>query len=146
VQFLLCVVSFNPLSLLFLFIPMSTSSDISGFSGNKLTKSSEKPTFSQTCNLLSQYLKEKKGSFEGLNLHKPCTPETNGKLIYFEFSSYSFGLDYSQKLVKQSIISFHFRYFPLFFSIRLQLGYLSFLFLFLFNLQGHHLVHLLTLE
>lgn len=57
---------------------MSTSSDISGFSGNKLIKSSEKPTFSQTCNLLSQYLKEKKGSFEGLNLHNACTPETNG--------------------------------------------------------------------
>ncbi|KEH32425.1 jasmonate zim-domain protein [Medicago truncatula] len=54
---------------------MSTSSDISGLSGNKLTKSSEKPTFSQTCNLLRQYLKEKKGSFEGFNLH---TPETNG--------------------------------------------------------------------
>ncbi|WJX96439.1 hypothetical protein P8452_77646 [Trifolium repens] len=54
---------------------MSTSSQYSAFSGNN--KSSEKSTFSQTCNLLSQYIKEK-GTFGTLSLQNPCTLQPNG--------------------------------------------------------------------
>ncbi|OIW18765.1 hypothetical protein TanjilG_13517 [Lupinus angustifolius] len=53
---------------------MSSSSEISGVSGQKPP---EKSTFSQTCSLLSQYLKEK-GSFGDLTLGMTCTTETNG--------------------------------------------------------------------
>ncbi|KAE9602503.1 hypothetical protein Lal_00049993 [Lupinus albus] len=52
---------------------MSSSSEISGVSGEKPP---EKSTFSQTCSLLSQYLKEK-GSFGDLTLGMTCTTETN---------------------------------------------------------------------
>jgi jasmonate ZIM domain-containing protein len=55
---------------------MSTSSQYSTFSGNN-NKSSEKSTFSQTCNLLSQYIKEK-GSFGTLSLQNPCTLQPTG--------------------------------------------------------------------
>ncbi|KAK7363325.1 hypothetical protein VNO77_05464 [Canavalia gladiata] len=57
---------------------MSSSSEYSGFSGHLPTKSpAEKSSFSQTCSLLSQYLKEK-GSFGDLTLGMTCTVDTNG--------------------------------------------------------------------
>ncbi|KAK7265462.1 hypothetical protein RJT34_33082 [Clitoria ternatea] len=57
---------------------MSSSSVYSGFSGHMPPKSApEKNKFSQTCSLLSQYLKEK-GSFGDLTLGISCTAETNG--------------------------------------------------------------------
>ncbi|XP_061361747.1 protein TIFY 10A-like [Gastrolobium bilobum] len=56
---------------------MSSSSEYSGFSGNQPAKSQEKSSFSQTCSLLSQYLKEK-GSFGDLTLGITCNTETNG--------------------------------------------------------------------
>ncbi|ESW26556.1 hypothetical protein PHAVU_003G129200 [Phaseolus vulgaris] len=56
---------------------MSTSSEYSGFSGNQTANSSsEKSTFSQTCSLLSQYLKEN-GTFGDLTLGMTCTVEAN---------------------------------------------------------------------
>ncbi|KAK6944719.1 CO/COL/TOC1, conserved site [Dillenia turbinata] len=64
---------------------MSSSSEFSDsgrFSGQRPVKSpSEKSSFSQTCNLLSQYLKEKKGSFGELSLGINCNvvePNFNG--------------------------------------------------------------------
>ncbi|KAL2338803.1 hypothetical protein Fmac_013249 [Flemingia macrophylla] len=54
---------------------MSTSSEYSGFSGH--FPPPEKSTFSQTCTLLSQYLKEK-GNFGDLTLGMNCSLETNG--------------------------------------------------------------------
>ncbi|KAI4335184.1 hypothetical protein L6164_013854 [Bauhinia variegata] len=56
---------------------MSTSSEYSEFSSQKPTKLSEKSTFSQTCSLLSQYLKEK-GSFGDLTLGMTCNIEGTG--------------------------------------------------------------------
>ncbi|KAK7328749.1 hypothetical protein VNO77_22868 [Canavalia gladiata] len=56
---------------------MSSSSDYSEFSGQKPAKSPEKSTFSQTCSLLSQYIKEK-GSFGDLTLGMTCNTEPNG--------------------------------------------------------------------
>ncbi|QCD80212.1 CO/COL/TOC1 protein [Vigna unguiculata] len=57
---------------------MSTSSEYSGFSGNRPAKTpADKSTFSQTCSLLSQYLKEK-GTFGDLTLGMTCTAEANG--------------------------------------------------------------------
>ncbi|TKY75376.1 TIFY 10B [Spatholobus suberectus] len=57
---------------------MSSSSGYPGFSGHQPAKSpAEKFTFSQTCSLLGQYLKEK-GSFGDLTLGMTCTVETNG--------------------------------------------------------------------
>ncbi|XP_027366640.1 protein TIFY 10A-like [Abrus precatorius] len=56
---------------------MSTSSDYSEFSGQKPAKSPEKSTFSQTCSLLSQYIKEK-GSFGDLTLGMTCNTEASG--------------------------------------------------------------------
>ncbi|XP_027331175.1 protein TIFY 10A-like [Abrus precatorius] len=57
---------------------MSTSSEYSGFSGHQTAKSPpEKSSFSHTCSLLSQYLKEK-GTFGDLTLGMTCTVETNG--------------------------------------------------------------------
>ncbi|XP_020227971.1 protein TIFY 10A-like [Cajanus cajan] len=53
---------------------MSSSSEYSGFSGHR---PAEKSTFSQTCSLLSQYLKEK-GSFGDLSLGMSCAVEPNG--------------------------------------------------------------------
>ncbi|OIW19346.1 hypothetical protein TanjilG_03480 [Lupinus angustifolius] len=53
---------------------MSSSSEISAVSGQKPP---EKFTFSQTCSLLSQYLKEK-GTFGDLTLGMTCTTETIG--------------------------------------------------------------------
>lgn len=51
---------------------MSTSSEYSEVSGNKPpAKSPEKTTFSQTCSLLSQYIKEK-GCFKDLSLGITC--------------------------------------------------------------------------
>ncbi|KAK7347891.1 hypothetical protein VNO80_22432 [Phaseolus coccineus] len=56
---------------------MSISSEYSGFSGNQTANSpAEKSTFSQTCSLLSQYLKEK-GTFGDLTLGMTCTVEAN---------------------------------------------------------------------
>ncbi|MFQ6638476.1 hypothetical protein Gotur_017041 [Gossypium turneri] len=43
----------------------------------KPARSLEKPSVAQTCNLLSQYLKEK-GSFGGLSLGMTCNVEANG--------------------------------------------------------------------
>ncbi|KAK8503190.1 hypothetical protein V6N13_025950 [Hibiscus sabdariffa] len=48
------------------------------FLGQKPAGSPEKPSFKQTCSLLSQYLKEK-GSFGDLTLGMTCNGETNGK-------------------------------------------------------------------
>ncbi|KAK7388281.1 hypothetical protein VNO78_23095 [Psophocarpus tetragonolobus] len=57
---------------------MSTSSEYSRFSGNPPAKSPpEKFSFSHTCSLLSQYIKEK-GTFRDLNLGITCTLQTNG--------------------------------------------------------------------
>ncbi|KAA8534753.1 hypothetical protein F0562_029805 [Nyssa sinensis] len=59
---------------------MSTSLEFvhSGrFCGQRPTRSLEKSNFSQTCSLLSQYLKEK-GTFGDLNLEMKCYPEGNG--------------------------------------------------------------------
>ncbi|KAE9609937.1 hypothetical protein Lal_00006590 [Lupinus albus] len=53
---------------------MSTLSEISDVSGQKLP---EKSTFSQTCSLLTQYLREK-GSFGDLNFGMTCTTQING--------------------------------------------------------------------
>ncbi|KAJ7956008.1 Tify domain-containing protein/CCT_2 domain-containing protein [Quillaja saponaria] len=53
---------------------MSSSSEYSEFSGQK---SAEKSTFSQTCSLLSQYIKEK-GTFGDLSLGMTCNTEGNG--------------------------------------------------------------------
>ncbi|OIV99710.1 hypothetical protein TanjilG_26048 [Lupinus angustifolius] len=53
---------------------MSTLSEISDVSGQKLP---EKSTFSQTCSLLSQFLREK-GGYGDLNFGMTCTSETNG--------------------------------------------------------------------
>ncbi|KAK2449853.1 protein TIFY 10A [Trifolium repens] len=51
---------------------MSSSSEFSEVSGNKPARSPEKlTTFSQTCNLLSQYIKEK-GCFKDLSLGITC--------------------------------------------------------------------------
>lgn len=41
---------------------------------------SRKPSFSQTCSRLSQYLKEN-GSFGDLTLGMSCKPEVNGKQL-----------------------------------------------------------------
>ncbi|KAK4266069.1 hypothetical protein QN277_027042 [Acacia crassicarpa] len=53
---------------------MSSSSE---FSGQKPAKLPEKPFFSQTCSLLSQYLKEK-GSFGDLSLGMKCSTDAIG--------------------------------------------------------------------
>ncbi|KAE8667092.1 hypothetical protein F3Y22_tig00112452pilonHSYRG00055 [Hibiscus syriacus] len=53
---------------------MSCSSESTGLKPAMLL---EKPSFAQTCNLLSQYLKEK-GSFGDLSLGMTCKVETNG--------------------------------------------------------------------
>ncbi|KAJ1439947.1 protein TIFY 10B-like [Sesbania bispinosa] len=50
---------------------MSSSSEYSEFSGQKPARAPEKSTFSQTCSLLSQYIKEK-GSFGDLTLGITC--------------------------------------------------------------------------
>ncbi|CAL0304815.1 unnamed protein product [Lupinus luteus] len=50
---------------------MSTSSEYSHFSGQKPVRSPEKTTFSHTCTLLSQYIKEK-ATFPDLNLGITC--------------------------------------------------------------------------
>ncbi|CAK8532065.1 unnamed protein product [Lathyrus sativus] len=50
---------------------MSSSSELSEVSGQKPARSPEKTTFSQTCSLLSQYIKEK-GSFKDLSLGMTC--------------------------------------------------------------------------
>ncbi|KAG4959237.1 hypothetical protein AAZX31_13G094800 [Glycine max] len=57
---------------------MSSSSEYLVFSGHHPANSpAEKSTFSQTCSLLSQYIKEK-GTFGDLTLGMTCTAETNG--------------------------------------------------------------------
>ncbi|XP_054790953.1 protein TIFY 10A-like [Prosopis cineraria] len=56
---------------------MSCSSENSEVSDLKLAKSSEQSAFSQTCSLLSQYLKEK-GSFGDLTLGMTCNIEGTG--------------------------------------------------------------------
>ncbi|KAK6248809.1 hypothetical protein QUC31_020374 [Theobroma cacao] len=47
------------------------------FMGQKSARSPDKPSFTQTCSLLSQYLKEK-GSFGDLTLGMTCNVEANG--------------------------------------------------------------------
>ncbi|XVE53950.1 hypothetical protein DITRI_Ditri03aG0043400 [Diplodiscus trichospermus] len=47
------------------------------FMGHKPARSPEKPSFTQTCSLLSQYLKEK-GSFGDLTLGMTCNVDGNG--------------------------------------------------------------------
>lgn len=62
---------------------MSASSENTEISGQKLSRFSEKPSFSQKCSMLSQYLKEK-GSFGDLSLGMTCTTmEPNGKPFDF---------------------------------------------------------------
>uniref|UniRef100_A0A5B7ALI5 Protein TIFY n=2 Tax=Davidia involucrata TaxID=16924 RepID=A0A5B7ALI5_DAVIN len=59
---------------------MSTSSefvDSGRYSGQRLARSPDKSNFSQTCSLLSQYLKEK-GTFGDLSLGMKCNFEGNG--------------------------------------------------------------------
>ncbi|KAI4344634.1 hypothetical protein L6164_011837 [Bauhinia variegata] len=56
---------------------MSSSSEYSEFSSQKPTKLSDKSTFSHTCSLLSQYLKER-GSFGDLTLGMTCNIEGSG--------------------------------------------------------------------
>ncbi|PON54284.1 Jasmonate-zim domain protein [Trema orientale] len=56
---------------------MSASSENTEISGQKPARFSEKPSFSQKCSMLSQYLKEK-GSFGDLSLGMTCTIEPNG--------------------------------------------------------------------
>ncbi|MED6193453.1 hypothetical protein PIB30_019568 [Stylosanthes scabra] len=56
---------------------MSSSSEYSEFSGQKAARSPEKSSFSQTCSLLSQYIKEK-GSFGDLTLGITCNSEPTG--------------------------------------------------------------------
>ncbi|XP_015889048.2 protein TIFY 10A [Ziziphus jujuba] len=53
---------------------MSTSSEIAELSGQKPLKMQEKPSFSQKCSMLSQYLKEN-GSFGDLCLGMTCNME-----------------------------------------------------------------------
>ncbi|XP_019415911.1 PREDICTED: protein TIFY 10A-like [Lupinus angustifolius] len=53
---------------------MSSSSEYSEFSGQKPVKSPEKTSFSHTCSLLSQYMKEK-GSFGDLTIEMTCNKE-----------------------------------------------------------------------
>ncbi|KAL1363981.1 hypothetical protein HN51_012138 [Arachis hypogaea] len=56
---------------------MSSSSEYSEFSGQKPARSPEKSSFSQTCSLLSQYIKEK-GNFGDLTLGITCNTEPSG--------------------------------------------------------------------
>ncbi|CAL0320246.1 unnamed protein product [Lupinus luteus] len=56
---------------------MSSSSEYSEFSGQKPVKSPEKTSFSHTCSLLSQYMKEK-GSFGDLTIEMTCNKEQSG--------------------------------------------------------------------
>ncbi|MED6210356.1 hypothetical protein PIB30_063346 [Stylosanthes scabra] len=56
---------------------MSSSSEYSEFSSQKAARSPEKSSFSQTCSLLSQYIKEK-GSFGDLTLGITCNSEPTG--------------------------------------------------------------------
>ncbi|XP_068659839.1 protein TIFY 10B-like isoform X2 [Aristolochia californica] len=57
---------------------MSGPEDFSGFSGRKMINAPEKSTFSQTCSLLSQYLKEK-GSFGDVSFGMTCSKDDKGK-------------------------------------------------------------------
>ena len=72
---------------------MSSSSEYSEFSGQKQARSPEKSTFSQTCSLLSQYIKEK-GSFGDLTLGMTCNTEPSGTdyQILRNFLFFSFNL------------------------------------------------------
>ncbi|QHO01456.1 Protein TIFY 10A [Arachis hypogaea] len=56
---------------------MSSSSEYSEISGQKPARSPEKSSFSQTCSLLSQYIKEK-GNFGDLTLGITCNTEPSG--------------------------------------------------------------------
>ncbi|KAF2304142.1 hypothetical protein GH714_028022 [Hevea brasiliensis] len=56
---------------------MAGSPEFVEFGGRKAAKSAEKSSFSQTCSLLSQYIKEK-GSFGDLSLGMTCSAEGNG--------------------------------------------------------------------
>ncbi|XP_062148281.1 protein TIFY 10A isoform X2 [Alnus glutinosa] len=55
---------------------MSSSAGFADFSGQRQARAPEKPSFSQKCSLLSQYLKEK-GSFGDLSLGMTCNIEGN---------------------------------------------------------------------
>ncbi|XP_042517873.1 protein TIFY 10A-like [Macadamia integrifolia] len=58
---------------------LSDHSETGSFSGRKTVRLSEKPNFSQTCSLLSQYLKER-GTFGDLmNMGVTCNLEGKGK-------------------------------------------------------------------
>ena len=70
----------------FVCITMSSPMESSDFAATR--RFSRKPSFSQTCSRLSQYLKEN-GSFGDLSLGMACKPEVNGKQRLF-FSSRSF--------------------------------------------------------
>jgi jasmonate ZIM domain-containing protein len=56
---------------------MSSSMECSEFVGSRRF-TGKKPSFSQTCSRLSQYLKEN-GSFGDLSLGMACKPDVNGK-------------------------------------------------------------------
>ncbi|KAE9608179.1 hypothetical protein Lal_00003534 [Lupinus albus] len=56
---------------------MSSSSEYSEFSGQKPVRLPEKTSFSHTCSLLSQYMKEK-GSFGDLTIGMTCNKEQSG--------------------------------------------------------------------
>lgn len=71
---------------------MSSSSDFSEagrFSGQKSAKEQEKSAFSQTCSLLSQYLKEN-GTFGDLSLGMMRNLEANGTILFFHGASKSY--------------------------------------------------------
>ncbi|KAM6599955.1 hypothetical protein CsatA_019564 [Cannabis sativa] len=61
---------------------MSVSSENTEVSAHKSARFSEKPSFSQKCSMLSQYLKEK-GSFGDLSLGMARTIEPNGATMNF---------------------------------------------------------------
>ncbi|KDP33940.1 hypothetical protein JCGZ_07511 [Jatropha curcas] len=56
---------------------MASSPEFVEFAGQKASRSPEKSNFSQTCSLLSQYLKER-GSFGDLSLGMTCNGEGSG--------------------------------------------------------------------
>lgn len=92
---------------------MSSSSDFSDsgrITGQRVpARAPEKSTFSQTCSLLSQYIKEK-GTFGDLSLGMTCSLEGNGR---FSSSSSSLVLAFCfctlPKVVSFFLLTFSFR-------------------------------------
>ena len=68
---------------------MSNSPEFSDFAGRKSGKLPDRSNFSQTCNLLSQFLKEK-GRFGDLSLGMAGKSETKGMFSFFFFFFFFF--------------------------------------------------------